>query len=280
MKLVISTLIHRNRPLVEAVERLAGRKVRLIELCVDHIHSNADYWPVTTGQMLAAINRLGVTVNSIHIPLQRIGPHDSDTQKKTSSLALSLATVNLAVALSVGLVVQHVEIDHPGAVGSPDLLDRTTPDLRQLAAYAARRGVKVAIENVPDKSGSNMLGNNPMDIIKVVEALDSKAAGMCLDVTHSVASGHEPVETLRRIDPTRLFSLHLSDNYFGLNKDIHLPIGQGQISWPELFELLREKRFRGSLVIEVAGKDDDDANLVDSLAYLKAYRDYFDGLPE
>lgn len=280
MKLVISTLTHRSRPLVEVVERLAQRGVKLIELGVDDIHSNADHWPVTPGSMMSTINRSGITVNSIHIPLSRISPSASDIRKKGSSLRLSLATIDLAVLLSAGLVVQHVELDSPGAVDSPDLLERTTPDLRKVAAHAAKLGVKVALENVPDKPGLTMLGNRPLDVIKVVEALDSEAVGMCLDVTHSVASGHEPVEMLRHIDPIRLFSLHLSDNRFGLNKDIHLPIGQGQISWPKLFGLIRQKGFRGSIVVEVEGQEDDgEVNLADSLAYLEAYRDYFDGFP-
>ena len=76
-----------------------------------------------------------------------------------------------------------------------------------------------------------------------------------------------------------LISLHVSDNTVDTYQDVHLPLGQGQIQWPAILSWLGDKGFNGSVVVEVAGDDEEGKNLVVSLSYLKTHRHLFMNFP-
>ena len=247
MNLSVSTLIHRKLPLGEALEKIAALGVKRVELCVDAHHSDSDNWHMPPEQMFYRIRKAGIFVNSIHIPLPANQDRHDPSKMRDRSLKKSLATIDLAVVLSAEYVVQHVALDSPD-VGSYDrLLHHAIPKLKQVAAHAHKRGIKLALENVPTKNGPATLGNNPLEVMMAVEALDSPAVGMCLDVSHCVASGHDPLKVLQSLNLKKLISLHVSDNHFDLHQDVHLPLGQGQIDFPQLFSWLSDNGFNGSV---------------------------------
>ena len=279
MKLSVSTLIHRKLPLVEALEKIAALGVNRVELCVDAHHSDPGMWQMPAEKMLSKIRRAGIVVNSIHIPLPVHRSLFDASKMRAESTKNSLAIIDLAVFLSAGYVVQHVMLDSDAVGPSDSLIDHAIPALDRVAAYAQKRQIQLALENVPAKKGPPTLGNNPLEVMMAVEQLDSPAVGMCLDVSHCVASDHDPVKILQKINLEKLISLHVSDNSFDTHQDVHLPLGQGQIRWPAILSWLDDKGFNGHVVVEVAGDDEEGKNLVVSLSYLKAHRHLFMNFP-
>ena len=280
MILSVSTLIHRNASLDVALNKIALLGIRRVELCVDAHHSDPNKWQIPPMEMVSKIKNSGIIVNSIHIPLPEKQSRFDLSEIRENSLNKSLELIDLAVFLSAKFVVQHVALDSPIADHSEGILNHTIPELNQLAAYAQKQSIVLALENVPAKDGVSALGDNPLEVMIAIEALDSPAVGMCLDVSHCVASGHNPLQILRSLNLKKLTSLHISDNYIGLHEDLHLPLGKGQINWPEIFNWLSEKGFNGSVVVEVAGDDKKSKNLVDSLAYLESQSHFFHEFPE
>ena len=280
VNLSVSTLIHRKASLDVALDKIALLGIRCVELCVDAHHSDPKKWQIPPMEMVSKIHNSGIIVNSIHIPLPENQRRWDSAQIRANSLNKSLELIDLAVFFSAGFVVQHVALDSPIADHSGSILDHTIPELNQLAAYAQKRNIVLALENVPAKEGGIALGDNPLDVMIAIEALGSPAVGMCFDVSHCVATGYDPLQVLRNLNLKKLISLHISDNLLGLHEDLHLPLGKGQIHWPDIFNWLSDKGFNGSVVVEVVGDDEESRNLVDSLVYLESQSHFFHEFPE
>lgn len=279
MKLAVSTLSFRHLPLERALRQLAGLGIRYVELCVDSHHSESERWNRPPEEMLVLIQKLGLALNSIHIPLVEGGRQVSQEELRDLSLEKSRKAIDLARFLSANMVIQHVMLaDAPGENRAGNL-ELFIPDLRKVVGYADTQGIKLALENVPAKNGMATLGNDPHQVMDAVDALASGTVGICLDVSHCVASGYNPVEVLGNLNIKNLLSLHISDNIYDLRGDWHLPVGAGQIDWENLFAQLRARGFAGSIVVEVAGDSSGEENLQASLAYLGRFRGCFSAFP-
>lgn len=271
MILACSTLPFRRQCLSDALESMASIGIKLVELCVEPCHSDPDQWKETPEKILRLVKRLGISINSIHVPLVDTPPNISLEELRKISTDLTKKTIDLSAYFNAGFIVQHVSISGNG-------MDRTivpnqkniVPDLDTITAYAGSRRIKVALENVPSFA-KRMVGNNPEELTDTANLFKPDTIGICLDITHSIASGFDPLNALDTIDFERLISIHASDNFKGKLIDQHLPIGSGDFPWNRLFEKLRENEYRGSFVIEVAGDSNEGKTLIDSLSYLRKF---------
>jgi len=112
--------------------------------------------------------------------------------------------------------------------------------------HAARLGVRLLMETVPDKP-SNERYVPSAEIIEFVSGYPADVLSVCVDVNHSNLQESLPdvVHTVRE----RLVSLHISDNDGHAEK--HWLPGQGVIDYPSLFEGLESVGFGGFFVLEV-----------------------------
>lgn len=270
MNIACSTLPFRSYPLSGALRKIASFGIKRIELCVDPLHSNVNRWNEHPEKIRLLIEDSGLVLNSIHVPLPEEIP-DSPYDKIRENWSLNTKkSIDLAVFLGAPFVVQHVRTSEiPGvSMNYPDM-GKTAPDLFEIAQYAATRKIKVAIENAPS-SRERMLGSDVGELMNIVDPLPEETVGICLDLSHLLASGRDPVEALESINIHRLLSVHASDNRSGQLRDIHLPLGAGDIPWKQILDFLEIVKFRGSFVIEVAGEGEDgDRALTDSLNFLR-----------
>jgi sugar phosphate isomerase/epimerase len=277
MNIACSTLPFRNYPLSEALRKIASFGIKRVELCVDPLHSKPTRWKEQPGEIKLLVEHSGLVINSIHVPLPEEIPSSSyDEAKETWSLNTK-ESIDLAAVLGAPFVVQHVRIfETPGGPRSDTTLGKAVPDLFEIAQYAATRKIKVAIENTPS-STEKMLGSDVKELMNVVDMLPGDTVGICLDLSHLLACGRDPVEALESINFQRLISVHASDNNSNQLKDIHLPLGAGDIPWRRILDILESLRFRGSFVIEVAGEGEDgDRALTDSLDFLRGVHNFDD----
>ena len=271
MILTCSTLPFRRQHLSEALEKMSSIGIKRVELCVEPCHSNPGQWQETPEKILRLVKQLGISVNSIHVPLPDASPHFSQEELREISTELTKRTIDLASFFGAGFIVQHVSltVSETGRRLVP-IQKNMIPDLDAITPYAVGQGIKVALENVPSLA-RRMVGNSAEELTNIANLFQPDTIGICLDITHSIASGFDPLYALDVIDFKRLISIHASDNFKGQLIDQHLPIGGGNFSWSKLFEKLREQKYQGSFVIEVAGDSNEGRALTDSLSYLQKF---------
>ena len=105
-------------------------------------------------------------------------------------------------------------------------------------------GLRIAIENVPQKYGSIM--KTTEDFARLYLETGLNDIGIILDTGH--ANLEAQIERFLKQFPDKIYELHLSDN-MGEN-DQHLGIGYGKIDWEQLAAQLKQIRFDGIIMIE------------------------------
>jgi sugar phosphate isomerase/epimerase len=113
----------------------------------------------------------------------------------------------------------------------------------------------------------NTYEQTPVQLKKMLTALDSQYARFCLDVGHTLTFAKNTWQDwLPELEPW-LGQLHLHDNHG--EKDTHLPIGQGEINYKEFFTYLKAKKLTPILTLEPHREEDVQESL---LAFHRAYR--------
>jgi len=270
VKIVCSTLPFRDFYVIDALQKMAQLGLKQVELCVDPRHSDSRHWNIPSEQIFQQISRLPVNINSIHVPSTAVPEKIPINELKKNWTETTLRTIDLAADLKAKFVVQHIGCpEHSTHIGRKgESLSAIIPDIRKAVAYAAQKKVQLAIENVPTIS-DGVSGASVSDVMKLVECFPQDLTGICLDVTHCIASGIDPLDALDTIDISRLISIHASDNFYDSFKDQHLPIGGGEIDWENFFRRLKSYGFKGTLVVEVAHKGGESKPLVESIEYLR-----------
>ncbi|GAG08460.1 unnamed protein product, partial [marine sediment metagenome] len=152
MNIVCSTFLFNSYPLGEAIKKIAALGLKKVEFCINSLHSDPDRWNERPEEIKLLVKRLGMEVNSIHVPLP-VEISDSRSRKiREISTNLTKESIDLASFFGSSFIVQHVRvIERPEESGQKIKSEDTIPNLNDIALYAARKNIKVAIENVPSK---------------------------------------------------------------------------------------------------------------------------------
>jgi len=141
-----------------------------------------------------------------------------------------------------------------GADGVSARLEAERTSLRKLIKRAAKLSVRLACENLaPVYPGREFACHDPQVIGTLVQALDSPAAGICLDLGHAhIVSELRKTEITEFIKPVldQVILFHVHDNFGAslvrdrsggrepLRLDLHLAPGAGSVPWSKLAPLL------------------------------------------
>jgi sugar phosphate isomerase/epimerase len=134
-----------------------------------------------------------------------------------------------------------------------------------------RTGVALAVENMfPWRAGTREVlayapGWDPTE-----HAYDH----VTLDLSHTATAGCDPLVMARALGD-RLHHLHLADG-IGLARDEHLVPGRGTQPCGQVLELLAERSFAGTVVVEVntrraASPDERELDLAEALAFARLH---------
>lgn len=136
-------------------------------------------------------------------------------------------------------------------------LARAASDLRGLAELAARSGVVLGYHN-----HAGYLGGPVWDVVPVIDALDTHAAGYYFDVRHAVVEGGDAGwrAALQMVAP-RVKMIAVKDFFWektaGGWKQRHCPLGEGMVPWKTFFQDLARTSFAGPISLhleyEIAG---------------------------
>jgi 4-hydroxyphenylpyruvate dioxygenase len=129
---------------------------------------------------------------------------------------------------------------------------RIAADLRELGERAARRGLRVGYEALA--WGRHVADHR--DAWSIVREVNHPAIGLILDSFHSLARAI-PNESLREIDPSRIFIVQLADapllqmDYLSWSRHFRNMPGQGELPVAEYMATLLQLGYQGAFSLEI-----------------------------
>jgi 4-hydroxyphenylpyruvate dioxygenase len=129
---------------------------------------------------------------------------------------------------------------------------RIVADLRELGERAHARELRVGFEALA--WGRHVFDHR--DAWSIVKEVDHPAVGLILDSFHSLAR-NIPVESLREIDPAKIFIVQLADaprlqmDYLSWSRHFRNLPGQGDFPLVDYVATLIERGYRGALSLEI-----------------------------
>ena len=161
------------------------------------------------------------------------------------------ACLRLAQAMGIRLVTFHAGFIPP--VTADPIRAKVRARIAEIALLMASGGVEIALET-GQESAATLKG-----FLFELFDLGRMNVGVNFDPANMLLYGSgEPIAALEELLPF-LRQVHLKDAV-GSAKKGHwgreVPLGEGQVDWPEFFNVLRELGYSGALVIErEAGED-------------------------
>ena len=207
-------------------------------------------WPqqfdCTTAHGRTAIQKLlaanGMAIDSLHAPFPQGDQLFSlDETARLESIRHCQLALDAAAELDGRIVVVH--LIQPYGIPEGDVRNKMTEQGRRsvsvLAAYAAGRGVKLALENGQKRGYDRVLAS-------LLAEFDDAHVGLCYD------SGHENVQgtCFRMLEEFghRLLTVHIHDNS---GSDTHELPYEGTIDWDRFRKTFHGLDYSGDLLLEV-----------------------------
>ena len=194
-------------------------------------------------QTRALLDQLGLPCCQTHAPFT-IGV-DAVLDESNPEFVQVLRSMEFASILGAPHIVVH------GLIGAKDPTTQEYEDLnvsyfKMLEPYAAKFGIKIAIENL-FSAGCR----TPELHSRMLRRLDSPWFTGLVDLGHANRVGIAPGDFLRACDRGTIHGLHVHDN-FGV-KDDHLNPFIGTIDWNDAMHALAEIGYDGDFTMEVIG---------------------------
>ncbi len=244
--LLCSTAAFFARPVREAFRHIAGAGFSAVEVMVTRDPATQE------AHLLSELaGAFDLRIEAIHAPFLLM------TRKVwgTEPVGKIYRAIELAENVGATLVVIHPpfrwQTSYRGWV------DERLPEL------SAHTGVAVAMENMfplrlRGERGVRFHAQHGLEDLE-------RFPKVVLDTSHAAVAGLDPEYAVRRLG-TRLAHVHLSNNA-GKGWDSHLPVDQGVLDIEGLLDLLAERRFAGSVSLELDLRQylDDAAALHDVL---------------
>jgi sugar phosphate isomerase/epimerase len=256
--------VYYDRPILTTLPRIAASGIRLLEVCSFPAHFDYHHSGLAR-DVRRQVEALGLVVHSLHAPFS---PQIDITLLDDAARRHAVTEVKRA-AEALAELGGHVLVIHPGSEIGPDgqrimdRLHRSADSLVELHSHCAALGLTLAVEDMLP----HLLAGRTADLLWLLEQLPRDHIGFCLDTGHSYLAR----ELLQRIDLFEpwLLLLHASDSRG--QYDDHLPPGEGGIDWQAVFAALYRVGFDGAVILEVAGREDEEAlwrSIQRSVAYL------------
>jgi sugar phosphate isomerase/epimerase len=206
------------------------------------------------------IRDLGMESYSFHAPFAaNIDIASSDDAQRAASVAEIVKAAEAAALLQVHYFVMHPGPENPATISPREQLPRmqhVVDSLNQVARRCKELGIMCVLENkLP-----HLLFGNTSDILWILDGINTAEVGVCLDTGHAFLAGdmHNLVNKLSG----HLRMIHAHDN--GGSDDDHWPPGDGKIDWEKFLRHLVDVRFRGVLILEMAGNDDPTVTMANA----------------
>jgi sugar phosphate isomerase/epimerase len=255
----VSTFLYEEDYTVDlALEAIARAGFTQVELWADRVHvdprCNVDI-PAVKRQL----SDLGLHAHAIHTPFRGFDRFDDQDAGRAWRKDLWKRSLDIAGDLEIPVAVIHA-LSRREYNYTYDQVGYLADLLAELADHAHKRGVQLAVENIPSSSPpvKDEVLCTLVEQKKLFGGIDHLY--WCLDIGHvTITSNDMKAEIDASID--RLVTLHIHNN--DGNGDQHWLPTDGVIDWPHWYTYLRTNGYTGSFVLEVAGNENPQRVLDD-----------------
>jgi sugar phosphate isomerase/epimerase len=190
------------------------------------------------GELLEA---RGINV-SVHGPLYDLNPGSQDTIIRDYTKFNFMRALNISSLLKARVVVFHLGFNPliPSDYRE-DWLATSLKTLRPVVNHAKRLGIIIAVEN--------MFLSTPYLLKQVIDMIDSPNMRVCLDVGHVNVYSTVPLAEWIDVLWEYVAKIHINDN--DAQNDLHLPFGEGNIDFQEVYRLIRKKGIKAQMTLEM-----------------------------
>jgi sugar phosphate isomerase/epimerase len=130
--------------------------------------------------------------------------------------------------------------------------DPAPETLPRIEKFVKEYDIRFAIHN---HGPEDKFWHSPLDVLKAVKGMDPRM-GCCIDVGHTVRAGTDVVQAIREAGP-RVFNVHMKDLTNFQSKESQVPVGDGIMPVPKIFEALIAIRYKGFVDLEYEIHADD-----------------------
>ena len=166
-----------------------------------------------------------------------------DDGRRKAAVEEVLATLDVAAAVPYQALVVHCGVPEPYAAPGDNHRGSLIRSLEELSPVAARYGVRLAIEVIPNELST------PSALVDVIESdIDATGLGICMDVGHARMIG-DVVDAIEACSG-HIVTTHLHDNRG--RSDDHLVPGKGVIDWDATTLAFQKVGYDGAWMFELA----------------------------
>jgi sugar phosphate isomerase/epimerase len=141
----------------------------------------------------------------------------------------------------------------------------TLETLPRVEKFAKEYDIKIAIHN---HGPEDKHFPSPLDVLKAVKGMDPHM-GLCIDVGHTARTGTDVVEAIKAAGP-RLFDMHIKDLADFKDSKSQVPVGDGAMPIPGIFQALIAIKFKGHVMLEYEIDTDNPLpGMIKSFAYMR-----------
>lgn len=177
-----------------------------------------------------------------------------------------LTELELAARIKAPLIVHGCYmISNSGVRNAKEhALQTFLESLSVIAEQAARLGVTIWIENLEKYPAGSSVFSTISSVKEYAEIFKRMPAHVkfLLDVGHENVQGGDPHNTFRLL-ASRIAALSLNDN--DGHRDLHLPIGKGNIDFAKLVDAIQAVNWRGIVIFETTGDVGENVRQIEAL---------------
>jgi sugar phosphate isomerase/epimerase len=235
----ISTYTLFSMPVQEAVEELIQRGWKSIEIMGDGDHHGKLLFQMDEVQLQSIANfaQENEVTFGLHLPIAKFNPATFNEE--------TLDTWNKCLPVIQKLQVKYVLLHLGKHVSTRQGMENVVQFIQKMLVELPKN-TKVVIENVPNEEYS--IGTSVDELIEIINRVQSDRLFIMFDTGHGFMNCESDEEFMKEFEKATdyLFGLHISDNHG--EEDEHLGIGEGKISFKQLF--LNCKELKLELVLE------------------------------
>ena len=247
--------IGRKLPLEEAVEWAARHQVRFIDLQLD---TGANALGTIDDKRAAAVRaacerqgiRLGLhTASAVNVA--EYAPYVGDAVEQYLN-----AYVDAAVRLGAGWIVMHAGFHFTS--DREQRMQAGRERLRRVVDYAERKGALTLLENLnkePVEAEVHYLAHTVEEWRFYFDAIHSPAFRLSFTANHAHLVPEGIAGFVEALDMDRVEEVRLAD-CFRNGYEVHLPPGEGDVDFADMFRRIEAKGFRGHYMNAFGSLDD------------------------
>jgi sugar phosphate isomerase/epimerase len=248
----LSTGCFYRRSIFEVLEDIRRSGFENVEVCSSPTHLDYHHH----GDVARAghqMRELGINPVSFHAPFAaRIDITALDPHLRAAAVRELIAACEAAAAMHVQTIVLHPGPEREGRPPEAEFLDRMRHAAESLN-FVAERCCQLQLNLMLENMLPHLLFGHINDMLYLLGSISTCKVGVCLDTGHAFLA-RELGTVIHKLSG-RLQLVHVNDNRG--DRDDHLAPGYGNINWPWVLQELRHTGFAGTLVLELASRDDE-----------------------